>query len=358
MTLEHIFESVELLEADRDKRTVTQIIIRAGESKNQRIYPETVLKSAVSLFEHVRTYANHPTAQDMKQRPERSISDITGWLSDVHYDESHKAIIGTRHFTKNQAGQDAWALAEMVVYDQAPPTLFGASINALGVGKKRDDGMLEVAEITKAISVDDVTSPAAGGGFEKLVASEGGIVQAVLDQITFEQWFEARPEYIKRVQKEMKLTRQSKVYQEAQAKADQQVKVVQAKADELEATVKETQDKLTAQAIAYEAAMSELEMVRRELLVEKALQKTRLPVEWRDSLRQRLLDSDPSKWGDIVADEQVKAKRISKPKIEGMGSRRIHESVKVSSPSPSPYATDNEGFDAWRQRIEKLKARQ
>lgn len=351
-----LWESVEYLteSIDTTNRTVKQFVIRAGQSKNKRYYPETALKEAVVLFENSQTYQNHPTSQEIKDGYGRKVEDLTGWLTDLHYDESAKAIIATRHFTENVAGENTWRIVKQVIENKAPSSLIGGSINALGRGKAQDDGIVMVEAITKVVSVDDVTSPAAGGGFDKLIASDGGIVQTVLDTITFEEWFEARPEFTARIQKEMKLTRQSKAYQEIEAVADRKVKAVEIESDALRETLKTTQAELGDTKALHEATLTELNKARRELLVEKSLNKSRLPVEWRDSLRQQLVESDPEKWGEILANEQIKAKRISKPRIEGVGSRHIHESVSVSSfPFDPRQARNGEDFEAWLQRQNK-----
>lgn len=319
MTTEFIREAVEFLEADRDNRSIRQVIIRAGASKNNRNYPEAVLKQAASLFEGVKTYADHPSKSDMRNRPERSISELTGWIDGVVYDESEKAIIGTRHFTTTAKGKDAWSLAEQVVFENAPATLFGASINALGRGTKNDDGILEVAEITRAVSVDDVTSPAAGGGFEKLIASDGGIVGAILAEATFEEWFESRPDFIKRVQKEMKQVRQTEA-----------VKAAKAEADRLQEMVKQAQAESQRLEEEREATLSKLDKARRELLVVETLHKARgLPAETRKELRARLIDADPDTWDGIIEAKVREVKQLggkSQTVTTDMPIRRVAES--------------------------------
>jgi len=346
MSTQLFVESVVLLEADKDNRTVTQKIIAVGESANRRFYPADVVKRATQLFEGVKTYADHPSKNDIVNRPERSISDLTGWIDNVHFNESMNAIVGTRHFTTNQKGQDAWQLAKQVVFENAPPSLFGASINALGKGVKRDDGVLEVTEISRAISVDDVTSPAAGGGFDKLLASDGGIVAAVMSELSYEEWFEARPDFIKRAQNEWKQPRQTKA-----------LKAALAEAGGFKAQVERLSEDNATMRQAYEAIVSELDMVRRELVVIETLQKVRgLPAEWRESLRQQLVESDPDEWGTIIATEQQKAKRVSS-RIGGddFPVRRVQQAYKPTPIQESLAPKDGEDYRTWQQRISKLK---
>jgi hypothetical protein len=338
LTTQLIRESVEFLEGSREDRTVKQIIIRAGKSKNDRNYPHDVVRASTPLFEGVKTYANHPSKDDLKNRPERSISDITGWISDVSFDESMSALVGTRHFADTSAGRDAWALAQQVIFEGAPTTLFGASINAMGRGNKKD-GILEVAEITRAISVDDVTTPAAGGGFLPLGESDGGIVEAVLQEMTFMEFFEARPDYIKRIQNEMKTERQ-----------DEAVKAAKAEADQLREALETLQSDVYKVNENHVAALIDLEQARLDLVIEKTLNKVRLPADWRESLRQQLTNAKPDDWDRIIQEEQQKAKHVSKPIVTN-----ANRQVQAERVAPKPIVNqirvrENEDFDTWLKR--------
>src|SRR6185295_14829913 len=82
--------------------------------------------------------------------------------------------------------------------------------NAVGAGKmkKYDDGeALEVTSITRALSVDDVSSPAAGGGYTLTASSGDEIMTGMLEALSYQEWFEARPEYIEKLKREWKTVR-------------------------------------------------------------------------------------------------------------------------------------------------------
>lgn len=347
MTTQYLIESVEYLKEsfDPDTRTVKQIIIKAGESKNKRNYPKTVLQEAVFLFENSQTYRNHPTKRDIKEGAGRKIEDLTGWLTDVQFDEGMNGLVGMRHFTNNAAGRDAFQLVADVIEGRAPATLLGGSINAIGKGTRDKDGSVMVEAITQVLSVDDVTVPAAGGGFEKLVAgADGGIVEAIFREMDYMEWFDARPDYTKRLQNEMKSVRQ-----------DEAVKGAQAQADQLQATVDTLQAQNTALQEQLEAAQAKEAKARRELLVVETLHKVRgLPAEWRDDLRQKLVEADESRWDDIIRTEQHKAKRV-KPKTEGaVHTRRVAEDY---TPKPTPMSNRvkaDETFEEWQKRTNRL----
>src|SRR5690348_10270816 len=55
-------------------------VIKAGDSKNRRRYPAEVLRRALGLFEGAKVFADHPSRDELRARPERSVRDVIGWL--------------------------------------------------------------------------------------------------------------------------------------------------------------------------------------------------------------------------------------------------------------------------------------
>lgn len=344
MTTQLFHESVELLlsEANRETRTVPQVIIKAGMSKNKRHYPKTVLQEAVFLFEGASTFANHPTQADLKNRAGRNLLEKTGWLDNVHFDESRQAIIGTRHFTNNQAGRDVWDMVEQVINGQAPASLIGASINALGKGSKAPNGdFVEVEAITQVVSVDDVDSPAAGGGFERLVASDDSLISSIFSEMDYLEWFEARPEFTERLQKELKAVRQ-----------DEAVKAAKAEADALRETVLHMEAQIQEQTTLLEATRAELERARREVRVIDILQQSTIPAQWRKDLRHQLLESNPDQWDAIMERELSKSKHAApKAPVKGTAVQVAPALVVPLTPVDQTKPRDNEDFEQWRRRL-------
>jgi len=334
-----ISEAVEFLEADSDNQTVQQIIIREGQSKNNRLYPKAVLQTATPLFENAKTFADHPTRQDLKNRPERSFTDVTGWLSNVRYDESQQAIVATRHFSPNQKGQDAWKMVYEIVHGNAPTSLFGASINALGDGKPRDDGILEVTAISHVLSVDDVTTPAAGGGFTKLTASVDSIVPLILSELTYREWADGRTDYRDILIKKTKKVRQTGYIRELQA----QIQALEATHKILEATNVGLTSQLT-------TALSDHETVSRELMIEKHIRKLPLSIEGREQLRQTLIRIDESEWQTALDLAYHQAKRETTTPRQP-APQRVHIPVSVGSSANSLKPRADEDFNAWQKRI-------
>ena len=350
MGTEILIETLDLTEAqlDVDNRTIRQRLIKAGTSQNRRQYPDAVLQAAAPLFEGTRTYVNHPSTRDMKERPERDVRHITGWLEGVRYENG--ALYGTRHFTENEAGEDVWKLVRSVVEGKAPPSLVGASINAIGKARreKQDKGDLLIVEsIDQVNSVDDVTSPAAGGGFDVFAASAGDdLKSAFIESLSYEEWFEARPEFRKRLQKEMKKARQTDA-----------LKAAQAEAERLTADYQEVQEQLEAMRQRAEAAEADAAKVRHTLMVEESVQKFSLPVAWKNSLREQLQDADPETWDGILQREVRKANvATSKNRVpvEGAG-QQVDTMNETQQPPPSLDPREGEDVEAWMRRIQELQ---
>ena len=300
---------------------VQQVLIRAGLSKNNRLYSDTVLQKAATLFEGRQTYADHPTEREDVERPERSIHGLTGWLTNVEFREG--AVRATRHFTDNQAGRDARALVMAVVNKQAPPTLIGASINAMGTGAMNDDGIMVIESLDHIFSVDDVTAPAAGGGWAES-AGKRDMIGAVLKALSFEDWRECRPDYLDRLTRELKTARQTRAVSEAQA---------------LAASLSSDLDRAKAEiASLTEALQSERDIntrSRAEHQIDGLLMKADLPEAWRADLKQQLLATETDAWASIIEREARKAKAARKSRVAVQNSPQA-----VQRETPVRLATD------------------
>jgi len=329
---------------DAGQRTARQALIRVGRSANGRIYRPEVLQKAAPLFEGVKTYANHPSASERRERPERSTRDVTGWLSDVEWRED--ALYATRHFTRTQAGQDAWALVEDVVTGRAPVTLIGASINAIGRATRNDDGDWLVESIDAVYSVDDVTTPAAGGGFLPLGEGAGDdLTAALLQHLDYHEWYEAGKEraFTIRLQNEMKATRQTEALKAATAEAERVTLALQ-----------EAQAEITSLSEQNARLQQEVLAARRELELERALRQANLPAAWEASLREQLAAAPVEQWAAIFERERTKAAQAgrTRPAVSGAGV------VVAGAPSAAPVPIaltprDEEDVEAWLRRISK-----
>lgn len=161
-----------ILEAKSPKGNAWDVLlIKAGTSGNRRHYPARMLKEAVPLFEGVKAYADHPSREEQRSRPERSIRDVVGWFEGVRWDDAEQGVRGTFKILESA---DWLRTALKSAWDQGKRDLLGFSINALGtVGKKpHDDGSSLIEAIEKVVSTDVVTTPGAGGRLLGVLESE------------------------------------------------------------------------------------------------------------------------------------------------------------------------------------------
>jgi hypothetical protein len=160
-----------ILEAKGPKGNAWDVLlIKAGTSGNRRHYPAAMLESAVPLFEGVKAYADHPTRDESRSRPERSIRDVVGWFEGVRWDATESGIRGTFRILESA---DWLRSALKSAWDAGKRDLLGFSINAMGsVGKKHADGSTLIEAIERVVSTDVVTTPGAGGRLLGVLESE------------------------------------------------------------------------------------------------------------------------------------------------------------------------------------------
>lgn len=338
-------ERLDLSEAqfDTDSRVLQNVVlIRAGLSANRRRYTEAVLQAAVPVFEGAKAYDSH-------SRNERKVSDITGWYANVRYTDGK--LIADRYFSRTDAGRNVMSIAEDIISGNAPKTLAGLSINAVGKGKtvKSDDGdVLEVEAISAANSVDDVTEPAAGGGYILAAGMAGDSLTAdVLAALDYEEWLEARPEYTARMKREWSTVRQS-----------DELKAAQAVAEDLRRSLKEAQDGIKRAEADRVTARAETTQARRDLALTEALAGVKLPAPWKSDLRERLSAAEPGDWAAIIESEQRKAETAGhKPRISVQGASVQVASTPVIAEDASPLPRPNENVEDWQRRMAQRSGR-
>jgi hypothetical protein len=207
-----VTEALRLLEAkakDPEGKVFDVSLIKKGWSKNapphDAYYSEPVLAAAAPLYEGAKAYADHPTETEMKDRPERSIRDLVGWYENVRV-ESGK-LRAEFHLLESARPWLAPILIEK-------PDLVGLSHNAMGKTKLSEaEGRTGrvVEAIAKVNSVDVVTTPAAGGSVDKLIASarpdtinptapEEGTETMELKDLTLEALRQQRPDLVQRLE--------------------------------------------------------------------------------------------------------------------------------------------------------------
>ena len=307
-------ESIDLTEAKLDEgaHTVDNVrLIASGWSKNGRAYPESVLEASAKLWEGVKAYIDHPSKSDQRNRPERSVSDIAGFYESISYKDGNVyarlKLLGTHR-------DQILPLIKETIKSGKP--LIGLSINAVGKTTKGEHAGrkgIVVESITHANSVDIVTTPAAGGGFgdSTLMMADDGWTSAVLESISIDELKTARPDILAAIVESCKTPRDSKALREAKKSESTHKELVEAANKEL----RTAQSKL-------EKALAEVQSIKQLWEVDKVIQRTTLPKEWKASLLEDLSQAEPSTW-DRILDRELRKARAVKPRqtvVTGAGS--------------------------------------
>ena len=132
-------------------------VIRAGQSRNNKVYPSAVLKAAVPLFEGVRV-RSISDEDHIKQKGSSAASTI-GRLTEASWNEAEQAVMAT--FEGLTSTPVVRNIAEAV--SRGMSNLYGLSINATGRIKRLASGLIEAQQILSVATVDLVENPGAGG---------------------------------------------------------------------------------------------------------------------------------------------------------------------------------------------------
>jgi cation transport regulator ChaB len=204
----YVSELVSLREAkiDEANKSVELTIIKAGWSANDRYYSPDVLKEAADLFTNCKAFADHPRRSEDTDRPERSVRDIVGYYTKAWSEDgkvkAHLKVMG-------EAVGWLWPLIVETV--NTGVDLVSTSINALGqVQEGEVDGRRGniVQKIVKANSADVVTTAAAGGRFERLLASDSNaFTDDLLAAMPYDEWVRCRPDFAIKLREELKTAR-------------------------------------------------------------------------------------------------------------------------------------------------------
>lgn len=299
-------EAIDLREAvvDADARTVDVVLIRPGWSLNGKYYSPDVLARSVGLFEGVKAYADHPSREALRRGEGRSVRDVTGIYTDVRLGEDG-ALRATRKVYRTPAGDAVWPLVLESIGAEQP--VIGLSINAVGRAKHgamdgREGWIVEA--ITAAHSVDDVTEPAAGGGFMALTAGHDDLVTDLLGALDYEEYIAARPEFVERLKREWKAVRQDDAVAAAYTERDQ----ARAALVEAQHAVQDLQATVAAKEADLARLRADLARKGLEVELERALRHANLPHEWEHDIREQLDGAPTTEWLAILEREQRKAR--------------------------------------------------
>ncbi|MHB8132879.1 MAG: phage major capsid protein [Anaerolineaceae bacterium] len=151
---------VEVLLSDESRHSFDVVAITAGDGNGWKFSEET-LRESVTLWEGVETFIDHGELW-----AGRSVRDLAGVCSGVHFDESLNGI----RLTLAPFGPSAHLLEaigrEWLEMKGSKPKI-GFSADLLFTGKGKD-----VSQIVKVFSLDLVFRPARGGAFLRALNSE------------------------------------------------------------------------------------------------------------------------------------------------------------------------------------------
>lgn len=252
-------------------------LIKSGFSTNTdragrpRYYSKETLAAAIPVFEGTRAYANHPRMSDEKELPERDVRDIIGYYENIR--ASDNKLVGDLHII-GKAREWAWGLIEET---KNKSDLVELSINALGktrIGEAEGKKAIIVESIDKSNSVDMVTTGAAGGSFAgALLMSDGDQwTRDLLESMSFEEWREARADYVEKLKAEWKTVRETEAVKESK--------------NELEKLTTQ----ITALTEASRANDVELSQLRKSALADRLLAESALPYKLREAIRDELIE--------------------------------------------------------------------
>jgi hypothetical protein len=230
----------------------------------------------------------------------------------------------------------------------------GISINAVGRAQAGNaegrDGLI-VEDITFANSADDVDAPAAGGGFEALVADEGTpLVQQIFETLTYEEFITARPDYMDRAREQMKRARQDDAVRAVTTERDQ----LQALLVEANAEIVRLKKLVKRHRTAAEKARDETARALTAVTLEQAFRAAKLPAQWETDLREQLKDIPAAQWTGVIEREKRKAAAAgAQPSIPVEGAPRLEDPAPVARAEPPHHPLPHdESFDEWNARMD------
>ena len=333
-----MFSETALIETAADG-AVNVTLLRPGWSKNDRFYSKEAIARAVPKFEGAQAYIDHPSKDDEKNRPERSVRDLAGYYTNVHQSPD-----GAMKATFNPVGANGDFLKPLIAATAEKPDLLGLSINAAGStvqGEAEGRKGILVEDITRCLSTDIVTRPAAGGKFETLRASDDELTSALLEAMGYDEWREARPAFLERLKREYR-----------DGWRDDAVKTAEAQAKTLRETIAEKDKRIkeleeAAAGKDMQIANLSAENTRRDMQVyaDRLIAESRLPSAWQPNKRAQLLsEANTGNWPGMVAGWQTEYSAVRPPiavhgaGIAGMAVRESMDPWVLPDESPEQYA--------------------
>ena len=154
--LVHSFEGATFTAPDR----IGNVVVLGGNSRDgngnvKRRYPPDVMRAAVPLYEGVRAFVNHPTAEQIRSGM-RDVKDLAGRFVNARFEEG-KIKCDFEGLPHDPAAEKFVNIARTM------PNIAGFSQDA-HAKVVREGAVQVVQEIVKVSSIDLVANPATTGG--------------------------------------------------------------------------------------------------------------------------------------------------------------------------------------------------
>ncbi len=302
---EYLNSYVPLTEATFDKGRATVIVIKPGfNATEDRYYPAEVLKRDFGIFEGQKMYADHPTEEEDKARPERSIRDWVATLSSVTVDEAG-VVTGIAEV------HEGWLKAKLAsLGEKGMLPEMGISINAVGSATKGTiDGKetLVIEKLVAARSVDFVTEPGAGGIVTFYESDRRNVDLLDLSTLT-----EVRPDLIAAI--EAKVRNELKMEEGYKAMSEERIKELEGEITTLTTerdTLKEATEKAEKEKIVAEA----------QIAIKASVDKAELPDAAKERLIERFKGAEKAEGIEeaITSEKDYIAKLTEAGKVKGLG---------------------------------------
>ena len=193
-----IVDFIPLTEAQVTSKGVGELVVIAPgfNASKKRYYPKETLARDFSVFEGLKMFADHPTEDEDRNRPERSIRDWVATLENVRVRPADGSVVG------DYTVVEPWFENKLATLrDKGQLSQIGVSINAVGsASKAKIDGVDTnyIERLIKARSVDFVTEPGAGGRIEIFESANGHELD--VDLIDESVLKERRPDIVKLIE--------------------------------------------------------------------------------------------------------------------------------------------------------------
>jgi len=304
-TREVIQNYIPLTEAKIDKGRATVTVIRPGfNATKDRYYPAEVLQRDYGIFEGQKMYADHPTEEEDKARPERSIKDWVATLSEVTCDEQG-VVTGVAEII------EPWLMTKLASLRQKGMLSdMGISINAVGSASKSTiDGTetLVIEKLVAARSVDFVTEPGAGGIVTFYESDRHDI-----DLVEIGTLRERRPDLVKALEAAVRAEIKQEVLHKMELET--QVKELQ---DQV-GTLTTANDELRAKIVEAEKAQAKAEA---QATIKEAVAGAELPEAAKAKLLERFTDAETAEGIEeaIQSERDYIAQLAESGKVKNLG---------------------------------------